>query len=167
MDLIPETIALAGRIPEGCSACFYGQPNGTFWGKAKTMPHIVDPLRDMTQEKAINHLESAHTYIVSRARLALAQPSCIGTCWGISTKRLSVDLSICRLPNLVQKASERLSEVMNIAATIERTLGALRWFRQESRFQALLVHHCHPSTSSERNSNDIRLADSNQRVCVY
>src|SRR5436305_1161915 len=59
---------------------------------------------------------------VSRAQLAIKQPPSADAGWGILTKRLKVDLLGGLRPELVEKDSERLAEILNIAATIERLL---------------------------------------------
>ncbi len=130
------------------------------------MAHLVDFIKEEPLALARKKLAAAHDFIVSRAQVALRQPPTAQAGWGISTKRLKVDLSGHERPELVKKGSERLAEILNIAATIERLLGALLWFEQEPRFQWLEVQICHPSTSSAKNSNDLVLAEKNGLVCV-
>lgn len=130
------------------------------------MAHLVDSIKEEALASAREKLAEAHDFIVAQAQLVLRQPPTAQAGWGILTKRLRVDLSSGERPELVKKASERLAEILNIAATIERLLGALFWFEQEPRFQGLEVQVCHPSTSSAKNSNDLVLAERNGLVCV-
>ncbi|PKF63547.1 hypothetical protein CW745_01465 [Psychromonas sp. psych-6C06] len=72
-------------------------------------------------------------------------------------KRLSIDLTSLSNP-LITKGSEKFVELINIIATIERTLDTLKWAQEH--FPLLLVDQCHPSTSDDSEGNDIVLIDS-------
>ena len=44
-----------------------------------------------------------------------------------------------------------------MAATMERLLDALKWFRNHPDYRSLRVRECHPSTSDDSSGNDIVL----------
>jgi hypothetical protein len=130
------------------------------------MAHLVESIKEEPIPSARTKLAAAHDFIVSWAQKALRQPPTAANAWGISTKRLKVEFPQSERPELVKKGSERLAEILNITATVERLLDALQWFEQEPRFQGLEVLVCHPSTSSAKGTNDLVLAPPNGLVCV-
>jgi hypothetical protein len=130
------------------------------------MPHLIDPLFDVSYADAIERLETAHAFLVERAAAAIATSSLPASRWGIEAKRLVVDLSAGGRPALIGKLNERFGEVVNMAATIERMIPALRWFSQRQEFQHLRVRECHPSTSDEESGNDLVLVMPNGSVVV-
>src|SRR3990170_2029153 len=130
------------------------------------MPHLVAPVTNQTIPEAIALLSTAHDYLASRANEASSLlTSAPAHRWGIQAKRSSVNLTGSR-PILVEKASERFAEILNVAATLERLIDALRWFREQPSFSHLVVRECHPSTSHTSGANDLVLVDKSGTVCV-
>ena len=93
------------------------------------MPHVIEPFTNSSFEDAVADLRAANSFIVSRAKKALIAADISVGKWGISLKRTPVDLGGDSKPRLVGKQSERLSEVINIAATVERLIAAIEWFK--------------------------------------
>ena len=128
------------------------------------MGHLVTTIRDTSLEDAVFALEGAHRFIVERAHAAVSQVPTADSSWGVHMKRLEVDLERAGRPVLVGKDREKLAEVVNMLATLERLLAALRWFAGHPEFGGLQVAVCHPSTSS--GDNDIVLVDTDGAVRV-
>jgi hypothetical protein len=124
------------------------------------MPHLVNPMFDVSYAVAIQQLETAHSFLVQRAREATAISSLSASKWGIEVKRLVVDLDTANRPALIGKQNERFGEVVNMVATIERLIPALQWFCQDIYFQQLRVRECHPSASDKDSGNDLVLVNS-------
>jgi len=124
------------------------------------MPHLIETIRDSSIPNAITALERTHRLIVDRA---IATQADIGTdtiSWGSSLKRLEVSLPVHE--ELVGKTSEKFVEVINILATTERTISALKWLSNE--FPDSSLKECHASTSDDVGGNDIVLVDKNFNV---
>jgi hypothetical protein len=130
------------------------------------MHHLVAPITDTPIPDAIALLAAAHDYLVGRAAEASSALATVPRHrWGIQAKRTSVEFGGNR-PELVTKASERFAEVLNIVATLERLIDALRWFQDQPAFSGLAVRECHPSTSHTPGGNDLVLADATGAVRV-
>jgi hypothetical protein len=129
------------------------------------VPHVVGQIQDRSLTEAVAELDTAHRYLVACARAAVAQPAS-GDRWGIDAKRVLVSLSLPGRPSLIGKSSERLGELINIAATIERLLDALAWFSARAEFSGYRVVQCHPSTSATAAGNDLVLQDESGRIRV-
>lgn len=71
-------------------------------------------------DAALNCLQNAHRYLISRAKRLSPGIDPTDSCWGIECKRSPVILSVGEIPPLIGKPVEKLGEVMNIAATVER-----------------------------------------------
>jgi hypothetical protein len=119
------------------------------------MSHLVLPFWKASLSDAINRLRVAHEYLTECA--ASAAPPKAASDWGTRFKRIAVSLDLPNRPADIGKAQEKLAEVINMAATLERLLGALRWFSLDDRFAAALVAECHPSTSDSIEGNDLIL----------
>jgi hypothetical protein len=130
------------------------------------MKHLVAPIRGTSLLDALRGLSDAHRFLVARAQLAIAQIPAADAGWGVHLKRLDVNLAGNERPELISKTQERFAEVVNMLATIERLLSALRWFAAESGCAGLRVAVCHPSTSSRRDENDVVLVDETGTVRV-
>ncbi|MBY0232325.1 MAG: hypothetical protein K2W96_23860 [Gemmataceae bacterium] len=131
------------------------------------MPHLVNPLRDISYAEAIQKLEAAHAFLVLRAGEQIAASSIPAARWGIDAKRLDVDLDRASRPKaLIGKVTERFGEIVNMTATIERMLALLRWLSRHKEFQRLQIIQCHPSTSDDEGGNDLVLATSELAVVV-
>jgi hypothetical protein len=124
------------------------------------MPHVVQPFTNKTFAEAINLLRAAHEFLTARAKSALQASDEDGACWGIALKRSSVDLSGDGIPSLIGKTEEKLGEVINIAATVERLIDAIKWFAEQAEFNVYTILECHPSTSDDFGGNDLVIVDS-------
>ncbi len=120
------------------------------------MSHLVSSYFDSTFDSLAAELRQAHAHLVNRAAVALASAQKGTDRWGIAMKRLDVSLGTVR-PRAVEKDTERLVEVINITATLERLTDALEWFATRPGFRDLRVLECHPSTSSAAEGNDLVL----------
>ena len=122
------------------------------------MGHLVKALNGgVTQEEARRQLKVVHDFLVVRGRESVRKLEDSRSGWGSFAKRARVDLSGAGKPNLVGKSRERIVEVINMAATLERMLDALRWFSTQPEMREWLVLECHPSTSSTENGKDLVL----------
>ena len=121
------------------------------------MPHLVNPLRDVSFADAIAQLDLVHSFLVQRAGAEIATSKIPAAHWGIGAKRLEVKLATPDRPPLVGKPSERFGEIVNMAATIERMIPLLRWLSTNGEYSHLRVVQCHPSTSDEDGGNDLVL----------
>ena len=131
------------------------------------MTHLVAPLKGVDLYAARQQLVHAHTFLVARSVDALATAPVAVQLWGATMKRKHVNLGASDRPNVVGKDSERFVEVVNMVATLERLIDALRFFdERQQEFGSLRVKECHPSTSSTKDSNDLVLEDSNGAVVV-
>ena len=130
------------------------------------MGHLIATVRNSAIGDATNDLSAAHTFIVARAHAAVLRVPAADPAWGAHVKRLEVDLRATDRPVLVQKEREKLAEVVNMLATVERVLSALRWFAAHESFRNLRVLVCHPTTSSIRGENDLVIGDSKGAVHV-
>lgn len=117
--------------------------------------HLIEVIRNVPIDNAVEQLRSSHQFIVGRA-IAAQQLMSSGTAsWGAVTKRLTVDLA--EAPEGVGKSSEKLVEIVNILATTERTISALGWLA--TQLPGAVVRECHPSTNDDAEGNDIVLED--------
>ncbi len=131
-----------------------------------TMKHLVATFTNVPLSEACRELREAHDHLVACARAALTDIPLSGPLWGIKMKRLRVDLTRPTPPKFVKKDAERLGEVVNMVATLERLIAAIEWFQTQAAFKDLRVVECHPSTSSAKGSNDLMLAGDDRRIVV-
>lgn len=119
------------------------------------MAHIIETIKGKPIPDVASSLRQTHRELleaIERTNIHSKSPNQ----WGIEIKRLVVDLSLVT-SSLVEKSSEKFVELINILATVERTIDALDWFNEH--FPTLIVEQCHPSTSDEPEGNDIVLVD--------
>ena len=121
------------------------------------MAHLIQTIGLVTQAEALRELSGAHAFLVERTRGSIAQLAEGRAAWGAFAKRATVNLEGPGRPRLVSKSAERIVEVVNMAATLERLLDALHWFGQQPEMGEWLVLECHPSTSSTAAGNDLVL----------
>jgi len=126
------------------------------------MAHLIETIYGVSVGKAISLLETTHSSIVSCVINDQSKLSTETKSWGVIMKRLEIDLLVGE--GLVGKSSEKYVEVINILATVERTIAALKWF--DSKFVYTSVQECHPSTSDNDEGNDIVLVDSKGNIIV-
>ena len=129
------------------------------------MPHVVEPFTNATFSDALDRLRSAHHFLVERAKTAIAAPHADDSRWGASVKRSPVVLRGDDRPELIGKTEERLGEVINIAATLERLVDAIEWFATQLEAGCSILE-CHPSTSDETNGNDLVIVDNAGHIVV-
>ncbi|MFN9295248.1 MAG: hypothetical protein ACK6EB_44805, partial [Planctomyces sp.] len=106
------------------------------------MPHVVQPFTNKTFAEAINLLRAAHEFLTARAKSALQASDADMACWGIALKRSSVDLSGDGIPSLIGKTEEKLGEVINIAATDERLIDAIKCFSEQAEDNVNTILEC-------------------------
>jgi len=126
------------------------------------MAHLIETIYGVSMNEAINLLDITHSSIVTSVIKNQAKLATENQSWGIVMKRLEIDL--CAGEGLVGKSSEKYVEVINILATVERTIAALKWF--ENKFVHTTVRECHPSTSDNAEGNDIVLVDSKENIII-
>lgn len=130
------------------------------------MGHLIKPTKRATQAEAAHQLIGAHAFLVARTRTSIGQLAGARSAWGGFAKRANVDLSGPDCHPLVAKPRERIIEAINMAATLERLLDALRWFAMQPEIRDWLILECHPSTSSTRAGNDLVLGPSPHEIRV-
>ena len=130
------------------------------------MAHLVTEIRGVSLEDAIESVTESHREVVASARRAVQALDQHESTWGAAAKRLSVTFSPDAEGLGLGKKGERFAEVMNMAATMERLLDALKWFRNHPDYRSLRVRECHPSTSDDSSGNDIVLASADGIVKV-
>lgn len=130
------------------------------------MPHLIEPFTNATFDQALGRLGNAHTYLVSRARATIGGSDFDLSLWGCSVKRSPVKLDEGEVPELIGKSEEKLGEVINVAATVERLIGAIRWFAAQPENDGFTILECHPSTSDEENANDLVIIDRRGRITI-
>jgi hypothetical protein len=134
--------------------------------------HLVSPLCDVSLEDGLRALAQAHKFIVANAASELDsrrwKPTGSTETWGCDFKRIDI-----HLPNghpdreftdsagwnhiLIGEALQRqkLIEIINQAATLERLMDALRWTMSAgSGLSEYRIQLCHPTTSSEIKDDD-------------
>jgi hypothetical protein len=130
------------------------------------MAHLIRSYSDMPYAALADRLSAAHGFLVSRADATLRELTSCQSRWGTLLKRTRVSLDAENSPEAITKSSERLVEVINMAATLERLLDRLAWFSSQPAFAGLTVLECHPSTSSSLAGNDLVLRTRPRRVSV-
>lgn len=130
------------------------------------MPHIIEPFTKATFEDALQRLRNAHRFLVSRAKAAIIATNFDDSCWGSSVKRSPVMLNEGDVPELIGKTEEKLGEVINIAATVERLIDAIEWFKAQPQNEGYSILECHPSTSDEIDGNDLVIIDRDCRIVI-
>lgn len=117
------------------------------------MAHLINAIYDTSIPSAIIALQETHALIVERAIATQTQINVEPIAWGENFKRLEVFLPSGKA--LIGKSKEKFVEIVNILATLERTLAALEWL--STKYPACILRECHPSTSDDVGGNDIVL----------
>jgi hypothetical protein len=130
------------------------------------MPHVVEPFTNASFCYALQRLRAAHSYLVSRAKEAINAADFAESSWGTSVKRSPVRLNVGDVPPLIGKSEERLGEVINIAATVERLIDAIGWFAAQPQCEGYKILECHPSTSDEADGNDLVIIDPTGKIAI-
>jgi len=126
------------------------------------MAHLIKAIYDTTVPNAVNVLENTHELIVERAIATQNKIDTDSTTWGAQLKRLDVSLPSGEL--LVKRPKEKFVEIINILATVERTISALKWLSET--YPTSILRECHPSTSDAIGGNDIVLTDISKNIIV-
>lgn len=130
------------------------------------MPHVVEPFTNASFNHALQSLRSAHGYLVSRAQEAIDTSNFDVARWATSVKRSPVRLDVGDVPGLIGKPYEKLGEVINIAATVERLIDAIVWFAEQLDANGYSILECHPSTSDEADGNDLVIVDRTGTIAI-
>lgn len=126
------------------------------------MAHVIETIENQTFQSALVFLKAAHAFIAERVIQSQKTLSLEKDCWGMEAKRMIIDLSDG--PQIVGKKQEKFVEIINILATTERTIDAIKWL--SDKYPHLTVRECHASTSDLEEGNDIVLIDSDGNVEV-
>lgn len=130
------------------------------------MPHVVGSLKNVSFDEALMRLRKVHQFIVSRAKSTVNKSEIDVRHWGTLMKRSTVNLTGVDAPELVGKSEEKLGEVINIAATIERLMDGIEWFASQPESQGCSILECHPSTSDEPSGNDLVIIAHDRRIVM-
>ena len=130
------------------------------------MPHVVEPFKNASFGDALQSLRAAQRYLVSRAKVAINASDFDESRWGTSVKRSLVRLNVGEVPPLIGKSEEKLGEVINIAATVERLIDAIDWFAVQPHSEGYSILVCHPSTSDEAGGDDLVIVDSKGEIAI-
>jgi hypothetical protein len=134
--------------------------------KSRDLSHLVATFHNISYVEGIRELRESHDFLVERAQAALSTVSGEIPLWGINLKRTTVTLGDSIRPKYITKCTEKLGEVINMVATLERLIAALEWYANQPGYRDLIVKECHPSTSSTRGSNDLMLAKESGDILV-
>ena len=147
------------------------------------MGHLVEPLQDMSIQDCRRALEQAHQFLarcVNKEWFSQFQSAMNNSdCWGCQLKRIAINLpegsekrtfrdSTGTEHLLIGKEVEnqKLAEIINQAANIERLIDALRWAQEDSSgLSNYRVYVCHPTTSSGRN-DEAKAANDHDLVLI-
>ena len=130
------------------------------------MAHLIKSYSDVTYTALAGRLADAHRFLVAQAEHSLRSLESNPERWGTLLKRSRVNLDLPDAPEAIDKPSERLVEVINMTATLERLLDGLGWFATQPAFALLKVIECHPSTSSSTAGNDLVLGPDARSITV-
>jgi len=119
------------------------------------MPHLVETIRNTEISHAITTLEKSHKLIVEQSIIAQKTINLDSLAWGEQLKRLEVLLPFGE--ELIGKKREKFVEIINILATVERTISALKWM--VTKYPNGILRECHPSTSDDEGGNDIVITE--------
>jgi len=119
--------------------------------------HIINAYRNISIADLLQSLRNTHNFLVKKAQDELR--AAIGDSheeshWGRNVKRIVVKWDEIEIEGLnIGKTEERFVELVNILATTERTLDALKFFSEKFGDECQVVC-CHASTSDDKNSAD-------------
>ena len=128
------------------------------------MPHLVEPIKDVSLDECSIRLEACLDYLVKTGRKAAKRSIKVRSNfdWGAQMKRTFVELPKQGRPPDIGKPNPKQSliEVINQTANILRMLDALSWIKSDQ--SGLNRHHvdvCHPTTSSAKGETDLVLSN--------
>jgi hypothetical protein len=129
------------------------------------MPHVIEPfIGEGDAGEYLRNLREAHRYVVSRTSATLDGLRVDEIQFGVAYKRASVRLDVGAVPRLIGKTNEKITELINLAATVERLMDAVEWFHTQAEYGNLVIQECHPTTSDEEDGNDLVLQRNGQVV---
>ena len=136
------------------------------------MPHLIRMIGasdGFDIPKLSNRLKVDHDYLVERACEASKQwTNLLQSNWGTQAKRIIVNTASGRpRDSLIEKDSEKLGELVNQVATIERLIDVLNMAPKFSI--GTQIFRCHPCTSSRKSDkvsgdNDLILCNGNSSI---
>jgi len=126
------------------------------------MAHLIETIYDTSIPNAVSLLEKTHELIVNCAHTTQSTSISDSSAWGEQLKRLEVSLPCGEA--LIGKPKEKFVEIINVLATVERTISALKWLLEA--YPMSLLRECHPSTSDNAEGSDIVLTDRNNNIIV-
>jgi hypothetical protein len=130
------------------------------------MAHIIEPFNNTSFINASQNLREAHRFLILRANATIQELNRNDFQWGILLKRATVELNVGEIPRLIGKEHEKLAEVINIAATVERLIDAIDWFANQEENLNCSIQNCHPSTSDNPGENDLVISNQNGDVVI-
>jgi len=117
--------------------------------------NIINAYRDISISDLLQSLSDSHNFLVQKAQDELQsriEDNDARTHWGRNVKRIVVKWKKSEIQELnIGKTEERFVELVNILATTERTLDALKFFAEKFGDDCNVVC-CHASTSDDKNS---------------
>ncbi len=129
----------------------------------KVETYLVKPILEASLPNSISEFRAVHDFLVAQTRAAVASEH---DQWAINIKRLIVDLRGAHRPSLLGKEEEKLVEVLNVTASLERLIGALNWFSREEEFGALILAECRAPIGGATDSYSVVLSNARARMKV-
>ncbi len=111
----------------------------------KVETYLVKPILEASLPNSISEFRAVHDFLVAQTRAAVASEH---DQWAINIKRLIVDLRGAHRPSLLGKEEEKLIEVLNVTASLERLMAALNWFSREVGLGLLILAAAGGATDS-------------------
>lgn len=115
--------------------------------------HLICPIRNLALSQATRELEHTRRYLLARLQLHGKDTAAMSS--AVELKRARVTLPADGKPRIVGKGEEKLSEVVNVLASLERMLVGLQW--AVGQYPGATVRVCHPSTSHGKQECDVIL----------
>jgi hypothetical protein len=124
--------------------------------KKQNGKHLVNPIRNLSIGECYEKLKEAHKIIVECSSNKISElASSASDLWGTECKRILVEMPAAT--DLIGSARQKLSEMINQCATMERLLALLEWLNTSSEYARYKIDCCHPTTSSTDGENGLVL----------
>lgn len=118
----------------------------------KAPTYLIQPVPAGTPlRQAIGTLADVSTYLLTRLQDHYTNARVIQS--AVALKRAEVKLPATGKPGSIGKDKEKVTEVMNVLASLERMLVGLQWAARG--FPGATVQACHPSTSHTTEECDV------------
>ena len=134
-----------------------------FTAGVKVESNLVKPILEALLPNAITEFRAVRDFLVAQTRAAVASEH---DQWAINIKRLIVDLRGTKRPALLGKEEEKLAEVLNVTASLERLIAALNWFSREEGLRSLILAECRASAGGATDSYSIVLSNERGKTRV-